>query len=65
MKPHVDRCYGYMAMALGMDYWVVPQVSAYYHGDYAMDGDKAAAVVRLLKHVLHQRGLSALLRDEL
>ncbi len=65
MKPHVDRCYGYMAMALAMDYWVVPQVSAYYHGDYAMDVDKAEAVKRLLRHVLKLRGLTSLLRDEL
>ena len=26
MKPHVDRCYGFMALALGLDYWLLPQV---------------------------------------
>ncbi len=26
MDPHVDRCYGYMAMSLGLDYWLIPQV---------------------------------------
>jgi hypothetical protein len=26
LNPVIDRAYGYMAMALGMDYWLVPQV---------------------------------------
>ena len=51
MKPHVDRCYGYMAMALGLDYWLVPQVSAFYNLGYEMDVEKAAAVVRLVCHI--------------
>ena len=29
MVPH-DRAYGQLAMALGMDYWLVPQVSTFY-----------------------------------
>ena len=52
MNPHVDRCYGYMAVALGMEYWLVPQVSAFYHLNYTMDSSKAEAVVRLVQHVL-------------
>ncbi len=26
MEPHCNRCFGYLAMALGIDYWVVPEV---------------------------------------
>ena len=26
MTPHVNRCFGYMAMSLDIDYWLVPQV---------------------------------------
>lgn len=26
MDPHCNRCFGYMAMALNLDYWVVPEV---------------------------------------
>jgi hypothetical protein len=58
MSPHVDRCYGYMAVALGMEYWLVPQVSAFYHLNYTMDSSKADAVVRLLQHVLQRRNLN-------
>ena len=64
LDPHVDRCYGYMAMALGQDYWLVPQVSAFYHLSYKMDQSKADAVVRLVKHVLETKGLGHLLRRE-
>ena len=26
VNPHCNRCFGYMAMALDFDYWIVPQV---------------------------------------
>ncbi len=26
MKPHCNRCFGYLAAAFGFDYWVVPEV---------------------------------------
>ena len=68
LDPHVDRCYGYMAMALGQDYWLVPQVSAFYHLSYKMDQSKADAVVRLVKHVLESKGLGSMIQghtDEL
>ena len=67
MKPHCNRCFGFMAMALGMDYWLVPQVSCFYHLRYEMDSGKAAAVMRLLRHVLEAKGLGHLIRqrDEL
>ena len=63
MKPHVDRCYGQMAMALGLDYWLVPQVSAFYNLNYEMTEDKAAAVIRLLSHLLAAKSLPR--KDEL
>ena len=68
MDPHVNRCFGYMAMCLGLDYWVVPEVTAFYLGQYTMDDAKADAVVRVLRHVLTRRGLESLLlrsNDEL
>ena len=61
MKPHVDRCFGQMAYALGLDYWVVPQVSTFYVHAYKMDQDKAGYVARLLRHVLRSKGLESLL----
>ena len=67
LDPHVDRCYGYMAMALGQDYWLVPQVSAFYHLSYKMDQSKADAVVRLVQHVMKKRSAAStpVHRDEL
>jgi hypothetical protein len=34
MRPHVNRCFGYMAQALGLGYWVVPEFRSYYHTTY-------------------------------
>ncbi len=62
MEPHVDRSFGYMAMALGLEYWLVPQVSAFYHLKYTMDADKAGAVVRLVEHVLYLKGMGDLIQ---
>jgi hypothetical protein len=64
MKPHCNRCFGYTAMALGIDYWLVPQVSCFYHLRYEMTEEKAQAVVRLLRHLLVQKGLETLIRPE-
>ena len=58
LQPHVDRCYGYMAMALGLDYWLVPQVSAFYYQNYVMDAKKADYVMRLVRHVVSSKGLA-------
>ena len=52
LKPHVDRCFGHMAMALGFDYWMVPQVSAFYHTNYTMDDERADVVLRLVRHLI-------------
>ena len=40
------------------------QVSALYLGRYKMGSDNISAVLRLLRHVLTQRGLGSLLRHE-
>ena len=67
LNPHTDRCYGYMAMALGLEYWTVPQVSAYYLDDYQMDAEKAHIVVQLLQYILktRERSESHARKDEL
>ncbi len=57
MRPHVNRCFGFMAMALGMDYWLVPQLSSFYYGNYNATNDNVAAVIRLLRHVIKLKGL--------
>jgi hypothetical protein len=47
-----------------MDYWLVPQVSAYYFSGYVMDSSRVAAVVATLKHVLNERGLHHIIQDK-
>ena len=55
-----------MAFALGVQYWVVPQVTSRYYGRFALRPDSVAAVIRVVTHVLHDTGLANLLRrDEL
>ena len=58
LLPHESRVFGHMSMALGLDYWVVPQVTAPYLGHYKMDEEKAATVVRLLKHIAQEKGIN-------
>ena len=48
--PHVDRVIGAIAVALGLDYWLVPQLAASFRGEYVVDNSSAAAVVRLAWH---------------
>jgi hypothetical protein len=52
MRPQCSRFFGYMAMSLGLDYWLVPQVHSFYHLNYVIDESGVAAVVRLLDHIL-------------
>jgi capsular polysaccharide biosynthesis protein len=64
MKPHSNRCFGYMAMTLGMDYWLVPQISAFYHLGYTATEENAGAVIDLLAHLLNVKMLSHIIRHE-
>ena len=51
--PQMDRCYAYMALALGFDYWLVPEISAAYGDQYELTADSVYLVVD------HVRGLLA------
>jgi len=57
MEPHCNRCFGYVAAALDLDYWALPQVSTFYHLKYEMTKDKAATVEAFLRNLLERRGL--------
>ena len=52
-----------MAMALGLDYWVVPEVTSFFTGQYRMDATRATKVLQLVKHVLGHKGLGHLILD--
>ncbi len=54
-----------MAMALGLDYWIVPGISAFFLGQYEMTPEGAAAVVRLVRHILHVKNLSQNIIEDL
>jgi hypothetical protein len=61
MKPQCNRCFGYMAMCLDLEYWLLPQVSSGYHTSYTMDKEKAQYVMRTIRHVIIKKGLTNLL----
>ena len=67
MNPMSNRCFGFMSMVLGLDYWILPQVQTHFFGDYHMDGAGVAAAVRLVRHLLEAKGLGHVVRgrDEL
>ena len=49
-----------MSLALGLDYWVLPQIRSFYTLDYKLTDDGLDALERLLKHVLRRKGLARL-----
>ena len=55
LNPQVDRSYGYMAMALGLDYWVLTQISTHLLHKYRIDQPKVEIVVRLVTQLLERR----------
>ena len=58
MRPHCNRCFGYLSMALGVDYWVVPEVNTFYHLKYAMSKKKAKAVMDTVEEAMARRGIT-------
>eukprot|EP00730_Choanoeca_flexa_P003716 TRINITY_DN11484_c0_g1_i1.p1 TRINITY_DN11484_c0_g1~~TRINITY_DN11484_c0_g1_i1.p1 ORF type:complete len:777 (+),score=194.89 TRINITY_DN11484_c0_g1_i1:151-2481(+) len=56
MKPHSNRCFGYMAQALGNPYTIVPQVHSFYHKNYEMTRANAKLVAQLVHDVLEEQG---------
>ena len=63
LEPHYNRDYGFMAMALDLDYWVAPQVSARCNLHYNMTANKADAVTGLVRRLLLRKGLGHVLRE--
>lgn len=58
MKPQCNRCFGYIAMALNLDYWIVPEVNCFYHLKYQMSKKKAESVMELLEHIMDRKGIA-------
>ena len=61
LTPHCNRCFGYIAAAFDIDYWLVPQITTYYHQAYSLDQEGVDAAIRLLEHVIRKKGLESLL----
>eukprot|EP00039_Didymoeca_costata_P026694 m.16421 g.16421 ORF g.16421 m.16421 type:complete len:782 (+) comp5696_c0_seq2:137-2482(+) len=57
MKPQCNRCFGFVAMALELDYWVVPEVSAFYHLKYTMTKEKAKTVMDTVIAVAKEKNI--------
>jgi hypothetical protein len=56
-----DRVISYMAMALGLDYWHVPELTSFLHGDYSAESPGAVkAVSSLVVHLLRAKGMGHL-----
>ena len=66
LVPYANRNLGMLAMASGMDYHLLPEISANYHLKYRVTGAGVDAAVALLRHIIEKRGLQRLYaRDEL
>ena len=62
-RPASNNCFAFMAAALGLDYWVVPQLTAPFPGHYVPTAEGVAALQTAVKHVLLARGLRHLLLE--
>ena len=65
LQPHIDRAYGYMAMALGLDYWVVPQISTGYYRNYTANSQNIAALCRLVTHIADLKQLDIITNGQM
>ena len=59
LKLYSVRCFGHMAMALGLDYWIVPLLQSLHFSRYKMDPTKAEHVVRLVRHLMERKRVPA------
>ena len=55
LRPHVDRCYGFVALALGLDYWLLPEVHSAYHLNYTMTAENAHTIVSLVLQLISSK----------
>lgn len=58
MHPQCNRCFGYVASILGLDYWLVPEIATFYHLKYSMSKKKAFAALEVIRKILEEKGLS-------
>ena len=66
LSPQIDRCFGHMAVALGLQYWLVPQVTTNLFNAYLMDEGRAGHVVSLVRHIIERNKWEGIIRrDEL
>ena len=57
LSPAVNRNMGMLAMMCGHDYWMVPELSSEYFGNFEADGESVSAIISVVKHVITQKGL--------
>ena len=53
--PHVNRCFGFLSLALGFSYWAVPAVMANYYSTYNMTEGQADTVIRVVENIFTER----------
>jgi hypothetical protein len=63
LEPQLNRAYGHLAYALGLDHWLVPQIRANHRGFYSLDEKNIDALMQLLRHILTKKGYKDRLLD--
>jgi hypothetical protein len=51
-----------MAVALGLDYWLLPQINSTYQGNYTVNQENIQFFSKLLVHVINDQSLQSLLK---
>ena len=57
LEPHVDRIFAYMSAALGLDYWLFPQIASHQLTTFNAEQADAEALVALVKQILTSKGI--------
>ena len=61
LKFFPSRIFGYMAVALKMDYWTVPSVQFGYVAERTLEAGEVQTICDAVEHIVRARGLTGLL----
>ena len=63
LKYFPSRIFGYMAVALKMDYWTVPSVQFGYVAERTLEAGEVQTICDAVEHIVRARGLTGLLAE--
>ena len=63
LVPMTNRNMPFLSMMSSIDYYMLPQISTNFYAKFEVDQAGVDAAIRLLKHIIKERGLEHILRN--